>query len=489
MNTNTTKLRVLLIDCALPIKKEGTYRQRLDSHIPPLGLLMLASYLRKSDLGSRASVQVLDAGVDFRNYEEISEFFQDYKPDFVGLRCLSIHTELLRKCAEIAKALDSRPLVVAGGPHVTSVRQKAFEDFPEVDMIAIGEGENTFYDLVSSLYYSTDPTNVPGTISKTSAGIKYAPDRELISNLDTLPVTDWSSTNFSKYENFMTGFAPVLRPCATVMTTRGCPYQCVYCHEIFGKEYRKRSVDHVIQELQHLHGLGVRDVNIIDDNFNLDNKRAISIFEEITRRNLGMRFYFGNGVRGDRLPADVLDAMVGGGTKYMVYALETSSARMQEYIKKRLNLQLFEKSIRYAINTGIMVEMFTMIGFPTETEEEMNHTIDFAMQFENLSMIYLNVVNFFPGTELFDMAIKAGIPRDVLLSQDRTNGYMGDTLNRSAVENIRIKLGWFLMQEDRITNVLSTQRKFLSEREIEVLHKLWWGPSYKVPKISTSVVL
>ncbi|NIR25515.1 MAG: radical SAM protein, partial [candidate division Zixibacteria bacterium] len=155
-----------------------------------------------------------------------------------------------------------------------------------------------------------------------------------------------------------------------------------------------------MREIQLLHDLGIRDINIIDDNFNFDNKRAVTIFNEIEKRNLGMRFYFGNGVRGDRLPKDVLDAMVSGGTIYMVYALETGSERMQKYIKKGLNLNKFEQSIRYAIDTGIMVEMFTMVGFPTETEEEIGQTLDFAMKLEGLCMIYLNVVNYFPGTEL-----------------------------------------------------------------------------------------
>ncbi len=476
-------VRIFLIDCSLAMEKERSFRQRFDTHMPPLALMMLTSNLKKSDLGPKSTVHIADAAIDYANFDELTTALRDFRPDVVGLRCLSIHTETLRRCAEIAKTLDPVPLVIAGGPHVSSVRQQAFKELPDLDMVVIGEGEDTFYDLVSAIYHDKDPSDIPGTISRTATGIKHAPARVLIQDLDTLAITDWSQIDFTKYEDFMTGFAPVLRQSATIMTTRGCPYRCVYCHEIMGKKYRKRSADHVLREIQLLHDLGIRDINIIDDNFNFDNKRAVTIFNEIEKRNLGMRFYFGNGVRGDRLPKDVLDAMVSGGTIYMVYALETGSERMQKYIKKGLNLNKFEQSIRYAIDTGIMVEMFTMVGFPTETEEEIGQTLDFAMKLEGLCMIYLNAVNYFPGTELFNMALNAGISLKAIESQDKSQGYMGNGINKDAVENAKFELAWFLMQEERIAKVLNTQRKFLTEREIEVLHRLWWGANYQVSNI------
>ena len=473
-------IRVFLIDCSLAMDKDDPYRRRLDVHVPPLAMMMLASNLKQSDLGRKTAVAVADAAVDWGSLDELTDALKEFRPDLVGLRCLSIHTETLKACAYIAKGLESRPLVIAGGPHISSVQRAAFDEFSSVDMIAIGEGEDTLYEVVSALYYSKDPTDVPGTMSRTVGGVKAAPRRKLIRDLDRLAVTDWRLTDFSKYQSFMTGFAPVMRPCATIMTTRGCPYRCVYCHQNHGKIYRKRSIEHVLRELEELHDLGVREVNIVDDNFNLDNRRAIALFEEIAKRNWKMRFYFGNGVRGDRLPTEVLDAMIGGGTIYMVYALESGSERIQKYIKKGLNLERFEKSIRYALKTGIMVEMFTMVGFPTETAEEIQRTVDFATQFEELYMIYLNIVNVFPGTELFDMAIEAGLTREALLSQDRSQGYMGGVIDQAAVNNVKIELGWYLMQEDRLKKVIEKQRKFLTEKEIEALHRSWWGPHFRI---------
>jgi len=216
-----------------------------------------------------------------------------------------------------------------------------------------------------------------------------------------------------------------------------------------------------------LNDLGVHDISVIDDIFNLYPERVIEIFNLIIQKNLKLRFYYPNGLRGDRMTHEAIDSMVEGGSILFTYALESGSRRIQKLVKKELRFEPFYDAVDYTIKKGVMVDMFLMVGFPTETEEEALKTIDFLMQWDEICFPYLNVLNAFPGTEIYDKMIAAGSNEEEI-KEAFGSGYSKS--GHEVVESVKFDfLKNYFLRRDRLKKAITIQRKFL--REDELLYK------------------
>jgi radical SAM superfamily enzyme YgiQ (UPF0313 family) len=193
-----------------------------------------------------------------------------------------------------------------------------------------------------------------------------------------------------------------------ISTSRGCPYQCAYCHNLFGKRIRYHSVENVIEQLRTLkEKYGVEEIEVIDDIFNLDLERAKTIFRRVIEEKLNLKFSFPNGLRSDRMDEEFLDIMKQGGAYRLVFAIESGSPRIQKLIKKHVKLEIAAKNIELAARRGFSLGGFFMLGFPSETEEEVMNTINFALK-SKLATATFFVVTPFPGTDLHKMATELG---------------------------------------------------------------------------------
>jgi radical SAM superfamily enzyme YgiQ (UPF0313 family) len=189
----------------------------------------------------------------------------------------------------------------------------------------------------------------------------------------------------------------------SIMTTRGCPYRCAYCHNVLGKVFRKRSVDHVMREVHTLvKNHGIREFHIIDDSFNLDLDRAKAILDEMAKIRPRVAIAFPNGVRSDRLDEEFLQKAKAAGTYKINFAVETASPRLQKKIRKNLDLSKVSEMIRISDGLDIIGHGFFMLGFPTETEEEMRETIRYAFS-SRLHTANFFIVQPFEGTDIYDM--------------------------------------------------------------------------------------
>jgi radical SAM superfamily enzyme YgiQ (UPF0313 family) len=429
-------------------------------------------------MGSRVEIGILDSTIDYTSTTELENRIRDFAPDILGMRCLHYHTDQFHAITKFAKTLNNPPLVVGGGPYVSGATAYALEKDSNLDLVCVGEGEATFKELVEAFHYHRDVTAVPGLHFRSGDVIRDSGARPLIDDLDRVPPPDWTLIDLKRYEGIM-GIAPILRLTVPLETSRGCPYRCTYCHELFQKQFRPRSAEHIVNELEVLNGLGVHHISIIDDIFNFYPERVIALFELISKRNLKMSFYYPNGLRGDRMTREAIDTMVGGGSILFTYALESGSRRVQKYVKKHLRFDPFEQAVHYTISKGVMVDMFLMAGFPTETFEEAVATIDFLKKFDVVCMPYLNIVNAFPGTEMFktlsEGARRAGLPMDSYLDDRYYRGYsMSDipvgplsTLSNDQLRAIRLKLFFeYVLDRNRLEKALAIQRRYLTEEEL-----------------------
>jgi len=368
----------------------------------PLGPLYLGAALRRAGYDQ---VRFLDARMLRLTYKEIEKRIAAFSPDVVGITGLSPEARGVHHIAAGAKASAPACKVVVGGPYATSSPEAALSD-PMVDFAVVGEGERTICALIGALSAGTPLEDVDGlAFRKDGVRVMNRP-RAPIEDLDVLPLPAWDLAEVEKYFHLWSRHSqnPFLSSGRSMplMTSRGCPYNCIYCHNIFGKKTRLRGAESVLDEMETLVGkYGAKEIEILDDIFNIDLPRAKSICDGIVRRGLKVRLSFPNGLRVDRMDEELVVKLKQAGTNLVAYAIETASPRLQREIKKNLDLEKAARIIRFTAEQGINICGFFMLGFPGETRKEMLATIDFAVKepFNHANFFYVTPK---PGTPLFE---------------------------------------------------------------------------------------
>lgn len=397
-------MRVLLIQPGLP----GGINI-VPQCAPPMGLMYIASYLRASR--PKDEIKILDLQVNRMPPHEAGRLAAQYKPDVTGITSMSVHAPVAHEIALHVKSAHPSTTVVLGGPYSVSAPEVILRD-KNVDAVAPGEGEQTFLEFVQALESKSGFDDIPGLWIRNRDG-EASPTgtRPYISDLDSLPLPARDLIDIEKFYEFdvlTQNDMRAHREYTTIFTSRACPYRCIFCHNIFGKKFRARSAENVLAEMESLYrSPGIREFHIIDDCFNLETKRAMEIMDGILKRGLKIRMAFPNGIRADKLPDELLDLMRRAGVYKMNFGIESGSARIQKLIHKHLNLETLKDAVERADRRGIITHGFFMLGFPGETEEEMNETIKFACS-SKLMMAGFNLVTPYPNTELHEVAKQMG---------------------------------------------------------------------------------
>lgn len=391
------KTKVLLVDAQSHWLK--TRVDDCDQVVLPLGLMAIASYL-KERFGNGIQVRVVNSNVDLEQNDEdaISACLETTAPDIVGIRGLTRYRREFNRIAKIAKRVGNA-LVVGGGPHVSSDDQYGMRD-AEIDVAVVGEGEATFAEIVQAHHDQEGFGHVLGAVTRYDNRVRAHPARKFIADLDALPFADYDVVDEAKYAQYLT-YGYNKRRQGVLYTSRGCPYHCTFCHNVFGKEYRCRSPENIHEEVQRLYARGIRDFYVVDDNFNIDKDRALRFFELMSAdRSLeGSKLYFVNGLRGDLVDREFVDAAVDAGTIWLAYAIETASHRLQKVIRKNLRLDRLRDAIEYSWSKGVVVNYWGLLGIESETLEEAHQTIDFMEDLPPSVIPMLFSLKPYPGTE------------------------------------------------------------------------------------------
>lgn len=401
--TETRAIRVLLVKTFQPTTT--------NTSCPPLGLLCLAAGLRER-LGAEVKVDVLDRYLTRERWQDSVKMIEKYKPDVVGFGALNWDAEeCCRSALEIRRAFPGIKLVI-GGPfvHRNTARICALGLF---DWIFDGEADLSFPITVQRwILGDKSLDDIVGLTWRDSDGVYHLNGEEprlgkplvgVVDDLDALPLPAWDLVDFDGYArlNSMNHMMRGKRY-APLFTSRGCPFLCTYCHDIFGKRFRWRSPENVVAEVKLLREkYGVDELEIIDDIFNMNSDRM----KEVCRAIAPFKFHicFPNGLRFDILDEEGIDALVDAGMYSACVAVETVTPRLQELIKKRLHVERTEKAINQMAKRNVIIRGFFMVGFPTETLEEIENTIAYACR-SGLTQAYFFQVTPQPGTPLYDLA-------------------------------------------------------------------------------------
>lgn len=362
----------------------------------PLGLMSIAAYLRDR---YRWEVKIEDLRLEGSGRGRLEAVIREYAPDVVGISALTFESHAIPWIAESVKQANPGTPVLLGGPHATAYPEQAAR-IPGIDYVIVGEGELAAGRLIERLLDGRDLSDMKGIVYKNGSEIVATGREDLIADIDSLPSPAYDLIPIEKYGSYSRMSRTGSGTFMSLFSSRGCPYQCIYCHNIFGKSFRFRSAESLFNEVKHLYDTyGIRDFEILDDIFNLDRNRLIEFCDRVIASGIKITLAFPNGVRGDILDEEQLSKLRQAGTIFIAFAIETGSPRMQKLIKKNIQLEKIKRNIEIAHSLRIHSHGFFMIGFPGETLEEMKMTVRFMVS-SKLHSSALFVVMPFEGTEL-----------------------------------------------------------------------------------------
>ncbi len=397
-HSNTSKaIRVLLIKSC---SNDPSYR--VINH--PLGLMSIAAYLREK---CGCQVKIIDLRLDARDRSSLESEIRRYAPDIVGISALTFESNAIPWIAGSVKRMNANTPILLGGPHATAYPEQAAQ-IPGIDYVIVGEGEVATARLIERIRNRLDPAGLKGIVYTRENRIVSTGRENFIEDINLLPMPAYDLIPIERYGSYSRMSRTGSGKFMSLFSSRGCPYQCIYCHNIFGKVFRFRSAESLFNEIKHLYTTyQIRDYEILDDIFNLDRNRLIEFCDRIIESGIKVTLAFPNGVRGDILDEEQLSKLRKAGVIFIAFAIETGSPRMQKFIRKNIQLEKIRKNIEIAHSLKIHTHGFFMIGFPGETLDEMKQTVRFMLS-SRLHTSALFVVMPFEGTELGKMAREMG---------------------------------------------------------------------------------
>jgi radical SAM superfamily enzyme YgiQ (UPF0313 family) len=378
--------------------------------------------------------KIHDCALDCGDLHILRRTITDWKPDFIGISIIISELEHAKRIMRVIREILPDVPVTFGGPWPSANPEEAIMKFG-ANFVVLGEGELVFPKLIEAIIQGRPTESIPGTASMADGNVKVTPGQQLTEDeLNALPFPAWELLDHSLYAK-TPSFANVgCRPYMTIITSRGCPFKCAFCHQTMGKVFRKRTAESVLSEMKELRFQhGFKEMEIVDDCFNLDHERMYAILTGIRDRIGDVKLHFSNGVRADILKPEDMDLFRQAGTVSACFAIETSSPRLQKMIHKNLNIDRAVLTINAAVKAGIFSTGLFMIGFPTESYEEASDTVDFAAR-SALHRAYLFNPIPFEGTELADMALDAQKKRNYDIDPHDAN-YFNSTFNISAMSD------------------------------------------------------
>jgi anaerobic magnesium-protoporphyrin IX monomethyl ester cyclase len=399
----------------------------------PLGLMYIASVLKKGGF----AVEILDAfmgsGFVFQTEGEertvgmptelIKQEIVKCKADIVGLAgpftCQISNTI---KVAKIAKEVNPTTLVVVGGPHVTLVPKEFLDEVANVDVAVMGEGEYAMLEVAEAFEGKRKFIDVLGIAYRENGVVKVNPTRPFIENLDELPYPSYDLVDMEHYLNPLEGigYRSFQNRAISMITSRGCPFNCCFCavHLHMGQRFRAHSAPYVLDHIQHVvDKYRVKNIFFEDDNLTLSVNRFEAICDGLIQRKIKIGWETPNGVRADCLTMDLLKKMKQSGAKSIFVGVESGDQHiLDNVICKSLDLNRVVEFAKNARKIGLKTGAFYIIGFPGETKENMQRTVDFALELKRKYDVGMHLFAATPsfGTKLYEECkAKNYLPEDI----------------------------------------------------------------------------
>ena len=401
------KIKVLLTNATgiMPEEFNKDYNKRRGySLYPPLSLTTVAaSIFKKVD---DIEVEVLDMNFETIKYfnendksdlstydfmkNKIVDKMDEFQPDLVGISVLfsPAHSNALAM-ANIVKEKNSTTQVVCGGVHTTFAYKRMLEECPNIDFIFLYEADNTFPLFLEYLKGKVKFEDLKGIawLDKNTNETKLAPHAPLIHELDQLPIPEWDLVPLKKYSDYgrvgaVHMFGDTRKPTYMMQTVRGCVAQCTFCsvRSFYGKGVRSYSPQRVLEEIDYLYNeLGIRQLDIMDDDFTYDRERTLEICNGLVKRNYNLIWNLSNGIRLGTINDEIMDALIKAKCRNITIGVESGNDSTLALVRKPVSIKmLYRKSEIFKRYSELYVKANYMVGFPFENDEQMMNTFRLA---------------------------------------------------------------------------------------------------------------
>ena len=353
---------------------------------PPLNLAILASVLENKGF----TVKCLD--MEARVASDYVRLLKDFQPNIVGLSATTMGILSVSEMAGIAKKIVPGIRTVVGGYGV-SCDPHFVMGLNCFDYGVIGEGEITLPELCENIRDGKTCEDVKGLVWKDNGVVVVNEQRPPVKDLDSLPRPNFDHFDVHSYGKSL-----------PIFTTRGCPYNCLYCvvNKVGVRGSRAKSAEVVVDEMEHyLNRYNIRVFSVVDDNFSVNKKRAHAICDDILRRKLDIQFLLGQGIRADNIDKALFIKMREAGCPIVAMGIETTNPKTMKALRRGIDLKRIEKSINDARDAGLIVKTFNLIGGPFETYKDVMNTIDFNERL-GVDIPGYGVYQPLPGSDLLD---------------------------------------------------------------------------------------
>jgi radical SAM superfamily enzyme YgiQ (UPF0313 family) len=382
------------------LRSKGTFGGTKVSSIlwPPTDLMAISGYLEKNSI----TTKIIDATALQLSPEQIKSIIKKEDPQLaiINTSTTTIHSDL--SIAKVVKEVNNNIITAAIGVHVVALPEESLQLQPALDIVIYCEPEIPILNLIKDIikkkiFKNQDLKNIKGIVYESNKKIFKNQEESPVKDLDILGFLSHDKIPLEKYKD------PFMKkhPFTMTMATRGCINACTYCSiPLLNKTYRKRSINHVIEELKWIKELGIKELRFYENGLTYDKKWIIELCNQIIKEKIDLSWIC-NGTRVDRISREVIYKMKRAGCHTVCIGAESSSLNILKNCKKNITPDMVEKAVKMMKKLNLNVVCFFMIGLPGETKESIKETIKFAKRIKP-SGVTFNIATPHPGTPFYD---------------------------------------------------------------------------------------
>ena len=355
---------------------------------PHLGLGYLASSLEQNGF---EEILIIDAKLERKNLDNVLYDLKAFNPDVLGITAMTHEIIQASQLAEQVREIFPPITIVVGGVHVSILPQETLEEFPAFDYGICNEGEKSFPLLMKALSEKGELETVPNLAYRNSNSVNLTFQADWLNDLDSIPFPAWN--RFPKAREY------------PILTSRGCPFQCNFCHP-YGRKVRNRAPEKAIKELDWVVStFNPEIINVYDETFGIDRERTVQLLDMMKECKIPQRVKWYAYTRVNVATEDLLKRMKDAGAFMVGFGIETGNEEILKKSKKNINLERAEELVLFAKKLGLITQTYFILGHPYETLETMNDTVNFAVKL-NGDLTCFGIMVPYPGTKIYEMAIK-----------------------------------------------------------------------------------
>ncbi len=375
----------------------------------PLGIASLAAYLRMKEI----NIYVIDAVIAKYDSKKTAEVAIKTGAKIIGISCLTENRYAALNTLKEIKKLNSKITTIIGGLHATFSDKLILENYPFVDIVVRGEGEETLYEIVKNIEDKKTFEKINGISFRKNSEIKINPAREFLKEIESLPMPAYDLFPMKDYE-LPPDVKIKVKQTSLVTTSRGCPMGCKFCEttHAWGRNIRSTSAEKLFEIVKKLYtDFGVDYIRFADDLFTMKRDKVIKFCELLIKSKLPINFRIQ--ARVDTVDLEELKILKKAGCDLIEYGAESGSNKVLKEVGKNITTEKIKKAVKITREAGIEIKYFLIVGSLKEGPNETWETFELIKETKP-DWIGINALTIYPGTEVYNIAKKEGLIDDNL---------------------------------------------------------------------------